>query len=54
MWWIFGGIYVALSGLMVWFLYRTGSLPGGASDDGRDFKLPKSAKPRARHKLAVR
>ena len=54
MWWILAGIYVALTALMLWFLYRTASFPGAASDDRPDLALPKRAKTRARHKLATR
>jgi len=54
-WWKLAGLYVALTALMLWFLYRSTSSPGAASDDRPDSARPKKrAKPRARNKLATR
>jgi hypothetical protein len=53
MWWILGGVYVALAALMLWFLYRSASFPGTAGDDRANPAPPKKRKPRSHHKFAA-
>jgi hypothetical protein len=40
MWWILGGVYVALAALMLWFLHRSTSFPGAANDDRANLAPP--------------